>query len=105
MKTLRTLTATVAGLLLLPAIASAHQIVHDAEHYLLEAQHGERWAAEDRAIDAKLAVLKQKHGRRPNLIHIMWDDTPLGEIGIPEIQKLRGFETPNMNIARRRRGD
>ena len=27
----------------------------------------------------------------------MWDDTALGEIGIPEIQKVRGFETPNIN--------
>ena len=27
----------------------------------------------------------------------MWDDTPLGEIGIPELQKIRGFETPHMN--------
>ena len=73
------------------------KIIHDAEHYLLEAQHGEKWAAEDSVIDAKLAELEKKHGRRPNLIHIMWDDTPLGEVGIPEIQKLRGFETPNMN--------
>ena len=73
------------------------KIIHDAEHYLLEAQHGEKWATEDKAIDAKLAELRKKHGRRPNLIHIMWDDTALGEVGIPEIQKLRGFETPNMN--------
>ena len=73
------------------------RLIHDAEHYLLEAQHGEKWATEDAAIDRKLAELEKKHGRRPNLIHIMWDDTPLGEVGIPEIQKLRGFETPNMN--------
>jgi len=73
------------------------RLIHDAEHYLLEAQHGQKWMAEDKAIDAKLAELEKKHGRRPNLIHVMWDDTPLGEVGIPEIQKLRGFETPNMN--------
>ncbi len=72
-------------------------IIHDAEHYILEAQHGVTWAAENEAIDAKLAELEAKHGRRPNLIHIMWDDTALGEIGIPEIQALRGFKTPNMN--------
>ena len=59
------------------------KIIHDAEHYLLEAQYGERWAAEDQAISAKLAALEKKHGRRPNLIHIMWDDTALGEVGIP----------------------
>ena len=39
------------------------------------------------AIDAVLADLEKKHGTKPNIIHIMWDDTALGEVGIPEIQK------------------
>ena len=72
-------------------------IIHDAEHYILEAQHGEKWAAEDKAIDQKLAELRKKHGTPLNIIHIMWDDTALGEVGIPEIQAVRGFKTPNMN--------
>jgi arylsulfatase len=72
-------------------------IIHDAEHYILAAQHGERWAQEDAAIAARLAALEAKHGTKPNIIHIMWDDTALGEVGIPEIQAVRGFETPNMN--------
>jgi arylsulfatase len=63
----------------------------------LEAQHGKKWAEEDKAIDKKLAELRKKHGTPPNIIHIMWDDTALGEVGIPEIQKVRGFETPVMN--------
>ncbi len=73
------------------------EIVHDAEYYVLETQHGEKWAAEDKELDKKLAELKKNHGNPPNIIHIMWDDTPVGEIGIPELQKVRGFETPNMN--------
>jgi arylsulfatase A-like enzyme len=73
------------------------KIIHDAEHYILEAQHGKKWAKEDEAIDKKLAELRKKHGTPPNIIHIMWDDTALGEVGIPEIQKVRGFETPVMN--------
>ena len=90
----------IVSLLLLSSSSVSGQtkrIVHDAEHYLLEAQHGPKWATEDAAIEAKLAAMEKKHGRRPNLIHIMWDDTPLGEVGIPELQKVRGFETPNMN--------
>jgi arylsulfatase len=75
----------------------AKEIIHDAEHYILEAQHGEKWAAEDNEIDKKLAALKEKYGTPPNIIHIMWDDMALGEIGIPEIQSVRGFETPVMN--------
>ena len=38
-----------------PAPAGAQEIVHDAEYYILEAQHGERWKAEDAEIAAKLA--------------------------------------------------
>ena len=77
--------------------AGAKGIIHDAEYYVLEAQHAEKWAQQDDEVQAKLEALKEKHGRRPNIIHIMWDDTGVGEVGIPEIQKMRGWETPNMN--------
>jgi len=93
----------VRRLLLLAAIAIftptlyAAGIVHDAEYYILDAQHGERWAVEDKDLDAKLAELRKKFGTPPNIIHIMWDDTAVGEIGIPAIQKVRGFETPQIN--------
>ena len=49
------------------------------------------------AIDAVLADLEKKHGTKPNIIHIMWDDTAFGDIGIPAIQKVRGLETPHLN--------
>ena len=75
----------------------AKDIVHDAEFFVLKAQHGERWAKEDKALDAKLAELKKKFGRPPNLIHVMWDDTPFGDVGIPAIQKVRGVNTPTLN--------
>jgi len=77
--------------------ASAQDIVHDAEYYILEAQNGERWAAEDKELDAKLAQLREKYGQPPNIIHVMWDDTSFGDVGIPAINKIRGFETPNIN--------
>lgn len=80
---------------LLPIIAQ--EIVHDAEYYILEAQYGQDWENEDNHIKEKLDALKKKYGTSPNIIHIMWDDTPMGEVGITEIQKLRGFETPNIN--------
>jgi len=77
--------------------ATGQEIIHDAEHYILAAQHEEKWAAEDEAIAAKLAGLEKKYGTKPNIIHIMWDDIAVGEVGIPEIQAVRGFSTPNMN--------
>ena len=60
--------------------ATAKDIVHDAEYYVLEAQHGEDWATQDAEIQARLAALKEKHDTPPNIIHIMWDDTALGLI-------------------------
>jgi len=97
----RTLLVTALSLILISFFSITPQaedkIVHDAEYYILEAQHGEKWTAEDKELDKKLAELKKRYGTSPNIIHIMWDDTPVGEIGIPAIQKVRGFETPNMN--------
>jgi len=90
----------IALVLITTANASAtnqSEIIHDAEYYVLEAQHGDKWALEDQVLDQKLSALREKHGTLPNIIHIMWDDTPVGEVGIPELQKVRGFETPNMN--------
>ena len=40
----------------------AKDIVHDAEHYLLAAQHGEKWASEDESIDALRAQFTQRIG-------------------------------------------
>ena len=76
---------------------AADQIVHDAEYYVLEAQHGDTWAVEDKELDKKLDALQKKHGRPPNIIHIMWDDTAYCDVGIPAIQKVRGLETPHIN--------
>ena len=78
-------------------MSSPTEIVHDAEHYILRAQHGERWATEDEDLDSRLAELRERHGRPPNIIHIMWDDMAFGDAGIPVINALRGFETPNCN--------
>ncbi|MCZ6837090.1 MAG: hypothetical protein O7G85_15035, partial [Planctomycetota bacterium] len=36
---------------------SGSRIIHDAEFDILEAQHGTRWAAEDREIEARLEAL------------------------------------------------
>ncbi|MEM7223518.1 MAG: sulfatase-like hydrolase/transferase, partial [Pseudomonadota bacterium] len=79
------------------APAQASDFVHDAEYYVLSAQNGERWAAEDAALDARLAELREKHGQPPNIVYILWDDQPFGIVGFPGIQKNLGFTTPNLN--------
>ena len=78
-------------------VQAADKIVHDAEYYILDAQNGEKWAAEDKELDKKLSELQEKYGRPPNIIHIMWDDTAFGDVGIPAIQKVRGLKTPHLN--------
>ena len=77
--------------------AAAAEIVHDAEHYVLEAQNGERWTAEDEQIAERLAALEAKHGRKPNIVYLLWDDTGYGAVGFPGLQKNFGYETPNLN--------
>ena len=59
------------------ALAEKKDIVHDAEYYILEAQHGGEWAAEDKELDAKLAALRKKHGTPPNIVYVLWDDVAL----------------------------
>jgi arylsulfatase len=73
------------------------EIIHDAEYYILEAQHGDQWKEQDKGLQKKIKDLEKKYGTPPNIVHIMWDDMPVGEIGIPHLQKNRGFETPHMN--------
>ena len=36
------------------------EIVHDAEYYVLEAQHGEKWVTQDKELDMKLKALREK---------------------------------------------
>jgi arylsulfatase len=97
MKSTRKLVLIAAAIGLICMSAAAKDIVHDAEYYILEAQNGEAWAAEDTALDAKLAELRKQYGTPPNIIHVMWDDTSFGDVGIPAISKVRGFETPSIN--------
>jgi arylsulfatase A-like enzyme len=85
------------GLVIWAGQGMAKDIVHDAEFYVLKAQHGDNWAAEDKELDAKLAALEEKFGAPPNIVHIMVDDTAFGEVGFPAIQQIRGYSTPNIN--------
>ncbi len=74
------------------------KIVHDTEYYILEAQNGEKWAEDDKSIDVKLAEFQKKNdGRPPNIIYILIDDIGFGDLGIPELNAVRGYKTPHIN--------
>jgi arylsulfatase len=77
--------------------ATSANLIHDAEQSTLVEQYGEKWAAQDKVLQAKLDELYKKFGKRPNIIHIMWDDNSYGEVGIKGMNKIRGFDTPRLN--------
>ncbi len=87
------------SIMALPVAASAQakDIIYDSEFQLLQKQNGEKWAAEDKTIDQKLDALYKKHGKRPNIIHIMWDDMKYGAIGHKMLNNVTGYRTPNIN--------
>jgi arylsulfatase len=92
---LASLTAVVT-VLSLPALAK--DIAHDAEHYILEAQNGEKWAADDKAVDAKLADFRKKNGGKPpNIFYILIDDIGFGDLGSATLNSIRGYQTPAIN--------
>ena len=77
---------------------AATPIVHDAEYAIIEAQNGKAWAADDKAIDKKLAEIRQKNGGKPpNIVYILLDDVGFGEIGMDELSVIRGYKTPNIS--------
>ena len=92
---------SIAGLLTTCLIATASHaakpIIHDAEFTILERQNAKAWAADDKAIDEKLAVIRKKNGGKPpNIVYILLDDVGFGEIGMDQLSVIRGYKTPNM---------
>jgi hypothetical protein len=81
-----------------PDAGAAEEIIHDGEFNYLKAQHGQKWAKQDKVIDAKLADIRKKNGgKQPNILYILVDDVGFGDFGIPEMNYVRGTKTPNIN--------
>ena len=89
----------IASCILAPiTMLSAGDIIHDAEYSILESQHAEKWAKDDKVVDTKLENFRKKNGgKSPNIIYILVDDLSFGEMGIPELNYIRGSKTPNIN--------
>ncbi len=97
MKTLSSLSV----LFCLSATISTAQdapIIHDAEYYILEAQNAEQWAADNAEVDQLLEEFRNSNdGKPPNIINILIDDIGFGDLGIPELNAVRGYSTPHIN--------
>ncbi|RBW58799.1 sulfatase-like hydrolase/transferase [Ruegeria sp. A3M17] len=86
------------GFAALSAEAQENPIQHDAEFYILQAQLGSQWAQDDAAVDQALAAFRESNGGNPpNIVSVLIDDLGFGDMGIPELNAVRGYETPNIN--------
>ena len=95
---LRTVFITFLSLGLMSQAALAKDLIHDAEYYIVEAQNGEKWAADDQATAKRLeAIRKANDGKPPNIVYILLDDLGYGEIGTPGLTPSRGYSTPNID--------
>ncbi|MHC4524555.1 MAG: sulfatase-like hydrolase/transferase, partial [Planctomycetota bacterium] len=97
MKKVQIFMLIAASMIVCCGLTQAKEIIHDSEYYTLEDQNGEKWAAEDKILDKKLAELREKHGKSPNIIHIMWDDMKYGAIGHQMLNNVTGYKSPNIN--------
>ena len=81
-----------------PAIATSEDIVHDSEYYILKSQNAEKWAKDDQIVNEKIAAFRSVNGgKAPNIVYILVDDIGFGDMGIPELNAIRGYKTPNIN--------
>jgi arylsulfatase len=95
---MRNLLTICAVGILTTTVTNAQEIAHDSEYYVLKSQHAEQWAADNKSVDAKLAEFQEKNGGRPpNIINILIDDIGFGDLGIPELNAIRGYKTPAIN--------
>jgi arylsulfatase len=80
------------------AFAQEATIVHDAEYYVLEAQHAEQWVEDGAAVARNLSAFRDANGGNPsNILHILIDGMGFGAMGIPALNAIRGYSTPEIN--------
>ena len=92
--------AATLGVALLVALASTHAadaFEADGPYLQFKERNAAAWAEQDKEIDAKLAALEQRTGKKPNIIYILTDDIGWGELGWQGGGKHRGTPSPALD--------
>jgi arylsulfatase len=87
----------VSGALSLLLAGGANAIQPDAPFIEAQKRNASEWAAEDQQLDERLAALRQRFGKRPNIVYILADDVGWGELGWQGGGKHRGTPTPELD--------
>ncbi len=82
--------------LTIAAATQANALEPDGPHIDFAQRNAGVWAAEDVEIDAKLAALEERFGKKPNIVYILTDDIGWGELGWQGGGKHRG--TPSAEL-------
>ncbi len=79
-------------------MASLHATpVFDGYFQEEQKKNAKAWAADDKAINERLAKLEKRFGKKPNIIYILADDVGWGELGWQGGGKHRGTPTPTLD--------
>lgn len=86
------------ALMLFGALPATQALAYQVDGPFVDAlaKHAE-WESEDKGLDERLAALRKRHGKAPNIIYILADDVGWGELGSFLGGKLRGTPTPNLD--------
>jgi len=69
----------------------------DAPFVQAQQRNAQAWKKEDADLDQRLAALRKKFGKPPNIIYILADDIGWGELGSYLGGTARGTPTPNLD--------
>jgi len=87
----------ITAILLMAMPFSVHAYRPDAPFTALLKANQKKWMAEDKQTAAKLAALRDKFEKPPNIIYILADDVGWGELGWQGGGKHRGTPTPELD--------
>jgi arylsulfatase len=88
-------TVALLAVFALPPAASALQ--PDAPLLVFQQRNADKWAADDKTVDDRLAALEQRFGKKPNIIYVLADDVGWGELGAYLGGKVRGTPSPTLD--------